>query len=118
MQTRFNKLIISTQEFFHLVNIHDILYCRSDNSYTTFHIKDCGQVTVSASIKKVEEKLKVHHFIRPHQSYLVNADYIRSISRKQEIKILINGDITIPVSKRMKKDFLQNIENLFRFQIP
>lgn len=118
MQKPLDKLIISTQEFFHLVNIHDIIYCRSDNSYTTFYVRNCGEVTVSASIKKVEEKLKGHHFIRPHQSYLVNADYIQSISRKREIKIHINGDITIPVSKRMKKDFLQNIENLFRFQIP
>jgi two-component system, LytTR family, response regulator len=118
MQKQFDKLIISTQEFYHLVNISDILYCCSNNSYTTFYVKDVGKVTVSVSIKKVEERLKDYHFIRPHQSYLVNADYIQSITRKREIKIHISGDITIPVSKRMKKCFLKNLENMYHFQIP
>jgi two-component system LytT family response regulator len=113
-----SKLIISTYEFYHLVSINDILYCQSNNSYTTFYVKNFGQVKVSASINKVEEKLKGHNFIRPHQSYLVNAEYIQRISKRQGMKIYIGHDIIIPVSKRMKKDFLKNIENMCRIQIP
>lgn len=117
MQKFSDKLIILTQEFYHVVDIQDIIYCRSDNSYTTFFTRNNGNITVSASIKKVEEKLRGYGFIRPHQSYLINADYIQSITRKHEIKINLDGEIIIPVSKRMKKNFLQSIEDLFRFQI-
>lgn len=113
-----NKLIISTQKVYYLLNICDILYCRSHNSYTTFYFKDYEQVKVSISIKQVEEKLKGHNFIRPHQSYLVNLNYIQSVSRKQEVKIYINGGIIIPVSKRNKKSVIENIEKMFHFQIP
>lgn len=108
------KIVLRTSDTLHIVNIREINYCKSDNSYTTFFI--CGQkpVLVSRSIKEYEELLSSYNFIRPHQSYLVNMNAIACIDKTDGGFIILNDKTEIPLSKRRKQTVMDKLESLIK----
>lgn len=117
MKNQDNQILISTQVAYHIVSISDVLYCVSDNSYTTFHLKDKSVIKVSLSIKKLESILTSYSFVRPHQSYLVNSQYIKEITKNHSSHILLSNNAIIPVSIRRKKSLMQLLSNIHHIQI-
>jgi len=59
---------------------------------------------VSKTLKEFEERLTAANFIRPHQSFMVNLEFIDKYDKSGVIH-LKNG-ITIPVSSRKKDNFI------------
>lgn len=112
-----DKIIISTQDSHYVIDTRDIVYCKSDNSYTTFFIQNRKDITASISIKKVEEQLQAENFIRPHQSYLVNPLHVQSISKNQDTTINLIGGKEVPISKRLKKGFFEQLEKIVSHKI-
>ncbi len=105
-RTQSKKIVLKTSDSIHLVDISDIMYCVSDNSYTTFYIKDKKEVIVSKSLKEFENLLSVYNFFRPHQSYLVNLHCIDKIIKTDGGSIVLNNKVEIPVSHRRKHALL------------
>lgn len=93
----------STHETF-LVKIEDIIYCKSDNSYTTFYLKGNINHVVCKSIKEYEILLDGYDFIRIHQTYLVNKECIQSVSKKDGVSLILFENHQVPVSKNKKED--------------
>ncbi len=58
----------------------------------------------SRNIREYEEVLEPTIFFRPHQSYLVNKNYVQSINR-EGLLTLRGKEETIPISSR-KKEFV------------
>lgn len=108
------KLVLRTSESLHIINISDIYFCKSDNSYTTFFIRGQKPVIVSKSIKEYEELLSAYNFIRPHQSYLVNMDAIACIDKTDGGFIILNDKTEIPLSKRRKQAVMDKLESLIK----
>lgn len=111
-----NRIILHTSESIHLIDISDILYCKSNNSYTTFYTANNEPVVVSKNMKDCENYLAVHGFFRPHQSYLVNLAHLRRIDKTNGFTIILTGNKQIPTSTRKKKELLQILQNELRFQ--
>jgi two-component system LytT family response regulator len=99
------NLALPTSEGYSFIDIFEIIYCKSDNSYTDFILKESRKVMVSRGLKETSEMLEKHNFIRIHQSYLVNAKYIKKYNRRNNSIIVSNGD-ELPVSTRKKEEFL------------
>lgn len=98
----------STHETF-LVKIEDIIYCKSDNSYTTFFIKGNTSYVVCKSIKEFEILLSDYNFIRIHQSYLVNKDYVERIVKKDGLFLQLIENYQVPISKHRKDEVLAQL---------
>lgn len=108
--TRPRKIALKNFKFTQIVPIEDILYCKSDKGYTTFLLKDGTSVLVSKILKDYEPLLPNDTFIRCHQSYLVNGNYISKYFKDGYLEML-TGD-KVPVSDR-KRDIVQEfIERL------
>lgn len=114
MRKEFNlkKLVLKTSDSLHIIDINNILYCQSDNSYTTFFIENEDKIVVSKSIKEYEELLCEHSFFRPHQSYLVNLNQVKKIDKSDGGFIIMKNKKEIPVSVRQKKQLVSMLENL------
>ncbi|WP_293957614.1 MULTISPECIES: LytR/AlgR family response regulator transcription factor [unclassified Sphingobacterium] len=106
--SRPRKIALRTFEYTQIVNIDDILYCHGDKGYTTFYIKDSKPMMVSKVLKHFETMLPESDFIRCHQSYLVNANYIKKYYKDGQIE-MSDGKM-IPVATR-KKDVIQQFLN-------
>lgn len=111
-KTQSKKIVLKTCNSIHLVDISDIMYCISDNSYTTFYIKHKKEIIVSKSIKEFESLLSVYNFFRPHQSYLVNLHCIDRIIKTDGGSIVLNNKKEIPVSYRRRQALLDVFEKL------
>ena len=111
-KTMTKKMVLRTAEALHLVNISDILYCKSDNSYTTFYIDGQKELLISKGMKEFEGILVQYGFIRPHQSFLVNVKFISKVDRTDGGFIILNNGVEIPVSSRRKQTLMQLLETL------
>ena len=98
------KLILSLHDSYQVVDLNELLYCESDKGYTTFYCLDGKKYMVSKILKEFEKQLQEAHFVRPHQSFMVNLKFIDKYDKSGVIH-LINGK-KIPVSSRKKDDFL------------
>jgi two-component system, LytTR family, response regulator len=106
------KMVLRTSDSVFLVNLSDIKYCKSDNSYTVFHIRDKKNIMVSRSIKEYAELLEEYDFCRPHQSFLVNINYIEKLDKTDGGFIILEDKTEIPVSTRRKQAIMQILDKL------
>jgi two-component system LytT family response regulator len=101
------KIPISFQDKINLIKIDDIIYCESNDNYTTFYLLDGSKILSSKTIKFYEEQLQDCNFIRPHQSYVVNKKYIESYNKKEGGGLVLINNIDIPVSRQKKELVLE-----------
>ncbi|MCS3557532.1 MULTISPECIES: LytTR family DNA-binding domain-containing protein [unclassified Sphingobacterium] len=104
------RIALKSQEYIEIVSMDDILYCKSDKSYTSFFLTDKREVLVSKGLKLYENMLARCGFLRCHQSYLVNFLYVKKYYREGFLE-MTNKEM-IPVSIRKKEEVLFYLENL------
>lgn len=107
------KIALATAEGIHIVLIDDIVYAQADNNYTTIVLNNKKQIIVSKPLKEYEELLTDKGFLRIHQSYLVNTQYVQFFD-KIEHMIQLNTNDILPVASRKKELLLQTIAKLTR----
>lgn len=104
---KFNHLVTS-------IDIKDIIYIEVQNHDIMIYTPTERYIK-KGKLKEEEEKLKMFHFSRCHQGYLVNMKWIKMIE-KDEI-VLRNGK-RLPISKRLTKDIMTNFTNyIMRYSI-
>ncbi len=103
------KLILSLHDSFQVIDLNELLYCESDSGYTTFYCNNGKKYVVSKTLKEFEEQLISTHFIRPHQSFMVNLKFIDKYEKSGTI-YLKNGK-KIPVSSRKKEHVVTRFLN-------
>nr|WP_321486285.1 LytTR family DNA-binding domain-containing protein [uncultured Draconibacterium sp.] len=102
-ENRNKKLVLRTSESLHVVDVADITFCKSDNSYTTFHFCDNEKILVSKSLKDYENMLSDYGFYRAHQSFLVNLNHIKKVDKSDGGFIIMKNKKEVPVSMRQMK---------------
>lgn len=106
------KLVLRTSDSLHIVDVSDIYFCKSDNSYTTFYLNGNEKIVVSKSLKDYEGLLTEFGFFRSHQSFLVNLNYIKKVDKSDGGFIVMKNLREIPVSLRQMKNLLALLEQL------
>lgn len=110
MQTK--KLVLRTSDALHIIDIRDIYFCKSDNSYTTFYFRGKDKIIVSKSLKDYEGLLSEYGFYRAHQSFLVNLNHIKKVDKTDGGFIIMKNKKEIPVSLRQMKKLINLLETL------
>lgn len=87
------------------INIDDILYIEGLQNYISIYTKNEKVISLQ-NIKRMEEQLPNHKFIRVHKSYVVAINKIDSIERSR----LYIGDATIPLGDTYRDHFYKTIE--------
>ncbi len=98
------KLILSLQDSFQVIDLDELLFCESSKGYTTFYLSSGKKYLASKPLKEFEKQLVAKTFIRPHQSFIVNLNFIDKYDKSGTI-YLKNGQ-KIPVSSRKKDTFI------------
>ncbi len=102
-----HRITLNTLNAIHLVMKQDILYCKCNNSSTTFYLTNHEPIVVSHSISEIEKQLGSESFFRTHQSYLVNINHIREINKTDNYSILLSDNSHIPTATRKRKEIIQ-----------
>jgi len=92
------------------INFNDILYIEGLKDYIKVFIKNEEKPILSIStLKSVESKLPVTHFMRVHRSFIVNLDKINTIERSR----IVFGKVYIPISDQYKESFQEFLDRNF-----
>jgi len=67
---------------------------------------------MSKILKEMEDLLDMPPFFRIHNSYLVNLQYAIRYIKGEGGYLVLNNDITIPVSRNKKEELLKLITHL------
>jgi two-component system LytT family response regulator len=87
-----------------------IIACESNNNYCIIHLTDGTTNTVSKTLKFIEEAINSQTFLRIHQSYLVNTEFISRYLKSDGGSLEMLDKKIFPISKGFKEkvhDFLQ-----------
>jgi DNA-binding LytR/AlgR family response regulator len=102
-----NKFIFVKSDYENLkVNIQDIKYIEGLKDYLKINLTNGKFVLTLSNFSAILDKISNQDFIRVHNSYIVNLNYIKSI---QKNRVLID-DKRIPISETYKKDFFDKIK--------
>jgi two-component system LytT family response regulator len=102
-----NSITLSTAEGIEFVQLDEIVRIEANGAYTNFYLKRDRQIMVSKNLKEYERLLSEFHFLRIHNSNIINLKevkrYIKSEGGAVEMK---NGD-RVPISHSRKEGFLE-----------
>lgn len=103
-----SKISVPISDGYEFIEVNDIIYCNSQSNYTYIHLSDGNKVLVSKTLKEVESALANFFFLRVHQSYLINPNYMKRFSRHDGGYIIMENKENIPVSNS-KRNLIVNI---------
>lgn len=106
------KVVLKTSDKIHVVDIKNIIRCEADNVYTTFYINNGNSIVVSKSIKNFDEMLNPYHFMRVHQSHLINLNYLNYYNKQEGGSLVMSDKSIVPVSGQKKALLLQYLDTL------
>lgn len=96
-------LCLKSYKDFQYLETDNILYLKADNNATDFIMKDGTTVSAFKTLKTFEEKLP-KNFVRIHQSYIININYVSRINFGKSVCALKNGREQLPFSKTYREN--------------
>ncbi len=111
-KTQSRRIVLKTSDAINIVDVCDIVCCKSESNYTTFFFSNSTKLMVSRVLKEYEEMLSEYGFFRPHHSHLVNLHYVTKLDKTDGGFLIMKGGKEIPVSLRRKKRLVEILENL------
>ncbi len=97
-----NKIAVPILDGFEFIDVKTILYCQSENNYTNIHFESGKKLLISKTLKEFEKVMEKFLFIRTHQSYLINPNYMQKYVRNDGGYIVLMDGKKIPVSSSRK----------------
>jgi two-component system LytT family response regulator len=106
------RIAINAANTVNVLKINDIVHCESQRSYTQLYLKDGNKLTVTKTLKQFEQELMDYHFIRIHQSHLVNLNYIEKYVKNKGGCVVLSNGSKLPVAIRKKEILFKELEQL------
>ena len=91
-------LCLKSYSDYHYVDTKDILYLQADNNTTDFVMKDGTTISAYKTLKTYQQQLP-KNFVRIHQSYILNTDYVSRINYGKSLCTLKLRKVQLPFSK-------------------
>lgn len=101
------KITIHTVDGIHLLQLDDILYCKSEGSYSFIYLKDQPVLMVSKNLAEMEELIKSSRFFRVHKSHLINQDHILKVNKADGGDVIMSNQEKVPIARQRKVDFFE-----------
>ena len=89
------------------VKVTEIIRCEASNNYTNFYLITGEVVLVCKTLKEFADVLRVHDFLRTHQSHLVNLHFVKSYLKEDGGTLLLNDQTKIPISRQNRETVKQ-----------
>lgn len=99
-------IFVKTEYKIQKIYLNDILFIEGLKDYISIYT-NAERIITLQSMKKIDEALPNHQFVRVHKSYIVALDKIESIERSR----IIIGDKVIPIGDTHRDYFFKMIED-------
>jgi len=103
------RLVIPTSDGKEYLNPNDIIRIEADRSYSWFFITNNRKILVSKHLKEFQDLLNDRNFFRPHNSHLINLDFVKKYVRHDGGYIEMTDSSQVPISRNRKDLFLAHM---------
>ena len=97
-----NKIAVPITDGVEFIEVTKIIYCKSQNNYTFMYLEDGKEVLISKTLKEIEKVLENFLFVRIHQSYLINPNFIQKHLKNDGGYVVMTNGQHIPISNSKK----------------
>lgn len=104
-----DRIYLPTLSGLEFIDTARISRCESDSNYTTVFM-DQSKITVSKTLKEIEEMLPDKHFFRVHNSHLVNLKKVAKYVKGDGGHLVMRSGEIIPVSRARKQTLLDYLK--------
>lgn len=104
--TKTQKLIVPFMGEMHFIDFEEISYIKAENGLSTIVLTDGRKCSLEKSLNTFEAKLGEFGFLRTHKSYIVNANTIKSVSRRDLVVRLENNEV-LPIARRKYEPIME-----------
>ncbi len=101
------KIVVRTLNEIFFVEVNQIYFCKGEGNYTTFYCENKKTIISSKPLREYVSILPKDKFIKTHQSYLINKDFVDHYKHSHEI-VMRNKEI-VPVSIRHKENVIKKL---------
>jgi two-component system, LytTR family, response regulator len=101
------KLAIPSQNGVSFIEIKDILYAEASNNYTKIVLLSGQEHLITKTLKDVQDVLEDLHFLRIHRQFIVNLNCIKQFFRGDNMYIVMENNINIPVARSHKEKLVE-----------
>jgi len=100
-------LCLKTYRDYHYIDTSEILYLKADNNSTDFFMRSGNVISTFKTLKSFETVMP-KNFVRIHQSYILNTQYVSRINYGKSTCALRNVETQLPFSK----NYIRRIDEL------
>jgi len=105
----FAKLAIPSMDGLEFVDMDDIIRCEAQKNYTYIYSSDGQKFIFSRTLKDIESMLPAKHFLRVHQSHLINLNSIKKYVKGNGGELIMKDGSIVQVSRLKKSHLLSKI---------
>ncbi|NQY05324.1 MAG: LytTR family transcriptional regulator DNA-binding domain-containing protein [Flavobacteriaceae bacterium] len=96
------RLCLKSYKDYRFIDTDELLFLKADNNSTDFFLNDGRKISAFKTLKNFEELLP-ENFVRIHNSYIINVNYVSRINFGKS-KCSIKSDHSIPFSRSYKEN--------------
>lgn len=111
-QAKQTKIALPIGDAYEMVNFTDIIRCESDSNYTTVFLIDGRKVTLSKTLKDVEDAMSNVSFYRVHNSHLINTQHVTKFYKTDGGYVVMHDGKQISISRSRKDDFFEHMKKI------
>ena len=102
-----DRIFVRNHERMIKIFIKDILYIIAERNYTRIFSKDKEHLLVM-TLKDLDRKLPIEHFIRIHRSYIINLSQVDEVAGTH----VVIANKAIPLSKSLRGKLLNRLQTI------
>jgi two-component system, LytTR family, response regulator len=107
-----SKIALPIGDAFEMIAFENIIRCESESNYCLIHLMDKRKVTVSKTLKEVEESLQDGPFFRIHNSHLINIEHISKLYKADGGYVIMSDNAQVAISRAKKDEFYNFIKKV------
>ena len=96
-----STLCLKSYKDYRFIDTDELLFLKADNNSTDFILNDGSTITAFKTLKSFEEILP-ENFVRIHNSYIINVNYVSRINFGKSKCSIKKSDYLIPFSRSYK----------------
>lgn len=100
------RILVTHKGSLYPVDSNEILWLQANGSYTFIHCENGSKYQLCKNLKTTFALLDQTRFVQIHQSYVVALPAIKKYEPGRGGLVVLENDHSLPVSQRMKHDFL------------
>lgn len=105
-----NKIAIPKANGMEILALDKIVRLEADGCYTHIKLNPDGSRLVSKTLKEFEKALPQELFFRPHNSHMINMNFMSSFTTEGGSMVIMTNGERVPIAKRKLLDFKRKLE--------